>query len=212
MARDLIPLSGSARLAWGDSVSEPRAELQVPVGARRARPLALVIDAPEGHGRLCDETARAAKEAFVLCPDLAAWGPIAWDESRRLLRNWLARTKKRFGAHLAPGSVVLVARGSMTGLAMNLMREEPSFFERVVLIDGVGPSSTLATLFAERGGKKLMLLCSTEECRRRSSASLVFARRAGVAVRDAVFEGRLGAVPALGKHWSWLVQGDERWR
>jgi hypothetical protein len=129
-----------------------------------------------------------------------------------MLRGWLAKTKQGFGAHLAAGSVVLVARGTMTKLAMNLMREEPSFFANVVLIDGALPSSTLATLFVRRGGRKLMLLCSTDECRQSSGASVLFAKRAGVAVRAAWFDAGGDAPPALGAHWPWLVQDDERWR
>jgi hypothetical protein len=42
--------------------------------------------------------------------------------------------------------------------------------------------------------------------------ALTVAKRAGVAARELALEPGADVLQALGETWSWLVEGDPRWR
>jgi pimeloyl-ACP methyl ester carboxylesterase len=175
-------------------------------------------------------TWRGVTEAFpfVVCPrGIAVPGsnhPVVYTYEGpravvRELRGALEALKKRFDGYVAPSPVVLAGFSLGAVYALELAKEEPSFFSRVVLIEGgaSGWTSALATLFARRGGQRVVFVCGQDTCRTQAERAKLWTERAGADAElivpgafGHVWDGRMAA--GVKKKWSFVVAGDDRWR
>jgi hypothetical protein len=221
----LSPL-GSA--SWLSPLAAPgfaAAQLALPLGARSPRPLLVALhgddDRPEW---LCGSYHHVVRSrAFVLCPTGVARGDRFTVGStlvtKNELRALLPALKARYGPYLAKGSVVLAALGPSVPQAFEMALEEPSFFSRLVLVDGSLEGLTLgvAQRFATAGGKSVLVVCSAgSPCRAGAAERLRALERAGVETRLLAPEkgsGLDGEVTALlAKEWPRFVREEPRWQ
>jgi hypothetical protein len=201
------------------------ATVALPLAAKTPRPIAVVLhgaaDRPEWQcgsfrgvlgGRL-----------FIVCPqgkprlDLAGrFGLGNPDETAAELRAALKALKARFQGHVAPGPVLLIGYGEGAGHALDIARQEPSFFARVAVVAGnpTALSSSAATIFSQRGGRRMLFVCTSAACEGDGAMRALWVNRAGAsskAVRhdvgpflDAAF------TTALKGDMKWLIEGDSR--
>ncbi|HEY8947220.1 MAG TPA: hypothetical protein VIM73_23410 [Polyangiaceae bacterium] len=202
------------------------ARVAVPLGAVSARPLVIALhgdnDRPEWpcgsyHGA-------SQRRGFVLCArgvarsgsDRFTVGSV--EESARELRAALPALKQRFGAHLAKGPAVLAAIGPSVEHAIEIAREEPSFFAYLILVDGSLASLTPATAvrYGRAGGRRVLFVCTRAGCDTRVESAALALRSAGVETRVERVSNGTGldeATAALVRQqWDWLIRGDPRWR
>jgi hypothetical protein len=139
------------------------------------------------------------------------------DATEQELRRALAALKKRFGEHVARGSVLIAGFGRGADMAALIARQEPSFFARVALI-GRAPaawSSTVAHHFGSNGGQRVLFVCGAGECRALAESKLLVTRRAGAQAK--LGEAAVGPwfdaamVEAIRRDFPWLVETDPRW-
>jgi hypothetical protein len=189
----------------------PGARAAVPLGATSPRPVVIALpgqgDRPEWQ---CGTwSGISGSHPFVLCPASTA---------EPAMRGALKALKRRFDGYVAAGPAVLVALGASVAPALRLVRQEPEFFSRVVLIEGDQASlqSTDAYGFVRRGGRKMLFVCARPDCEG-------FAERNALFVRSARGDARALRAPAdargldahlaaaLQREWSWLTEGDSRY-
>jgi poly(3-hydroxybutyrate) depolymerase len=224
-ARALAPLA-----AAGWSVQLPvkgfgPATVAVPLGATAPRPIVVVL-----HGALDRAEWQCGSfrgvlggRAFILCPqgvlatgDGKLYGLGTFDESGAELRAALAALKARFGRYVAPSPIVLIGYGEGAAVAVDLARQEPSFFARVALVNGDAAAFNPSTAhtFAERGGKRVLFVCLTDACQNDGVERALLLQRGGVAAKSVraeagpYFDERL--VGSLRAHAPWLLEGDKR--
>ena len=182
----------------------------VPQGARAPRPIVLLWDGSSEDTRaLCQRWfALANRVPFVLCRR-ALDGP-ARPRAAAELRGALRDVKERFRSHVASGSVVFVATGHVVPASLAAIREEPSFFARVVLSseERVGWSPTLSAVFAKGGGERVLFACRAHGCRQHTAHPIRWLERQGSHGRVTAAEDD-AITPA---DWQWLIQGDPRYR
>lgn len=198
----------------------------VPLGARAPRPLVIALpgsaDRPEWQ---CGSYAHAsAGTAFVLCPqgfpvrstDRFTLGTL--EQTTATLRAGLPVLKERYGRYVAKGPVVLGALGPGVDYAIDIAREEPSFFAHLVLVDGslARFSAPIVTRFAKAGGKSVLFVCTRVGCDDNVAGRALALQSQGVAAKVVRLEHATGldgaTAAALRREWSWLVDGDPRWR
>jgi hypothetical protein len=166
----LAALSASSWLVDLDVPGFGSAKLAVPSGATEPRPIVIAL-----HG-IADRPEWACgayrgivgSRPFVLCPrgvqraDLGAsaarytFGNA--DDTARELRAALTALKSKYGAYVAPGSVILGGLELGADHAARIALQEPSFFSRLVLV-GVSEaawSSSVASLFGRQGGEVVL--------------------------------------------------------
>jgi hypothetical protein len=170
----------------------------------------------------------ARSHPFVLCPRGArnpgspdtdpryGWGSNA--EVAKELRAALAALKHRFGNYVASGPVVMGAFSEGVAPAAQIVEQEPSFFSRVAFVgptDGAWTAG-FAGVFANRGGLRLLVVCTDAACKSAAQADLVFSRGAGTPTRllepgefGRVLDGRVTDV--LARELPWLVDGAPFW-
>jgi pimeloyl-ACP methyl ester carboxylesterase len=204
------------------------ASVSVPLGATSPRPVVIVLhgDADRPEWQCGTWRHIAGSEVFVLAPRGlprgAASGNVqrytfgSFEQTAQELRAALAALKYRYGSYVAPGPAVLVGFTLGARHALRLLRQEPAFFARVVLV-GPAPKAwtpTLAAAFAQRGGQRVLFACFDPGCRTASRRSVLFLHRAGA---DALLLPPGGArgldqrmVNQLQREWSWVVSGDPR--
>jgi hypothetical protein len=200
-----------------------KSQVWLPLGAKTARPIVVGLHGKsETAANACDRLRKVAGVGvFVLCPSgpAPAFSLLDAATTAAELRASLGALKSRFAGHVAKSSVVLVGFENAADHAAHIAREEPAFFARVVLVNGgvEAWSATHSSLFGQRGGNKLLFVCSSQTCVNAAELHIVFTRRAG-ADAHVVFAGD-GAplsdprlTQALGAEWAWLVQGDNRWQ
>jgi hypothetical protein len=221
-------LSPLASQSWILPLAAPgfaAAQLALPLGARSPRPLLVALhgddDRPEW---LCGSYHHIVRSrAFVLCPTGFARGDRFTLGStlvtKNELRALLPALKARYGPYLAKGSVVLAALGPSVPQALEIALEEPSFFSRLVLIDGSLERLTLGVVqrFASAGGKSVLVVCSAgSPCRAGAAEHLRSLERAGVETRLLAPEkgsGLDGEITALlTNEWPWFVRQEPRWQ
>jgi hypothetical protein len=221
----LAPLAAPTWLGKLELEGFAPARVALPLGATTPRPLVIALhgdaDRPEWP---CGSYLHAARaRAFVLCPEGVRRPPDRFQlgsvqQTGRELRAALPALKARYGAHVSKGAVVLAALGPSVEHAIELAREEPSFFAYLVLIDGSLERLTLpiVTRFAEGGGKRVIFVCTRVGCDERVAGKALALRSAGVDARvervaqAAALDGR--TTDALRQVWDWLLAGDPRWR
>lgn len=201
------------------------AKAAVPLGAVRPRPLLIAlggeIDRPEW--RCGSYRGVTGNRSFILCPSRTPRGSATpsmptTEATARALRAEIAALKARFGAHLARGSVVLAALGPSVEHALALALEEPSFFSRLVLVNGSLSrlDGAFATRYGQMGGERVLVVCSRGGCGADPDLKVRSLRPAGVDARLTRPERGEGldaeTVRSIGEQWSWLVGSDARWR
>lgn len=219
----LTPLTGSS---WSVPLAVEgfgAASVALPLGATTPRPIVVVLhgrgDRPEWQ---CGSFRGVlGARAFVLCPagQSASGGTYGWgsfDDTAAELRAALKALKARYGAHVAKGSIVLVGYGEGADHAVDLARQEPSFFARVAVVNGdpAAFTPTASKIFAERGGKRALFFCTSAECERRGTERAVQLQRSGAQAKTA----RADVGPYLDQRFTdalkgemeWLFEGDSR--
>jgi hypothetical protein len=207
------------------------ASVTVPVGATEPRPILIALHGAGDRPEWQCGTWRAISDnrGFVVCPrgiahpGFPASAPrYTWKDSAATsleLRAALRALKARFGDYVAPGPVVLTGFSLGAAHAVPLLRQEPSFFSRVALVEGgtQGWSATLGTTFAAHGGKRVMFVCTQPACKPGALAAQRLTERGG-ALAELVDAGNLGhvldgrAAAAIKPRFQWLVEGDPRWK
>lgn len=205
--------------------------VSVPLGATEPRPILVAMhgagDRPEWQ---CGTWRGIAdNRGFVVCPrgvSHPGFPPSAprytWKDAAttsRELRAALRAVKASFGEYVAAGPVVLTGFSLGAANAVQLLRQEPSFFSRVVLVEGgsQGWSATLGTAFATNGGKRVLIVCTQPSCRPGALTALQLIKRGG-AQAELLDAGNLGhvldgrAAAAIKPRFEWLVDGDPRWK
>lgn len=225
--RKLPPLGG---VSWRIDLEVPGfapSSVTVPLGATRPRPVVVALhgraDRPEWQ---CGSwRGIAGTGVFVLCPrgvpapgrtEVYTYGSPK--ELARELRAALGTLKQRFEGYVSPGPVVLAGFSLGAIYGVDLLIEEPSFFSRAVLIEGGADrwTSTQATLFARRGGERMLFVCGQPQCRAVAERAKGWTHRAGAEAR-LLYPGPLGHVldgkmaRAIQAEFGWVVEGDVRW-
>jgi hypothetical protein len=219
----LAPLAADGWLVELEVPGHSSAMAAVPLGAVEARPVWVALHGGADRAEWACGTwvGVARSHPFVLCPRGAAlaggarfgWGTGA--EVERELRGALKSLKSRFGAHVASGPVVLVAFGAGVKHALEISRQEPSFFSRMVLV-GAEPSSWnagQAAVYARSGGQRALFVVSDPASRAAASTYWIFARGAGLDAKLLDLGDRgLSLDAAVAKEiatgFEWLVAGD----
>lgn len=200
------------------------ASVAVPLGAREPRPVVIALHgiADRAEWQCGSWTGISKARPFVLCPrgirrakDEETWGDAARTEKE--LRAALTALKQRFGAHVASGPVVLAGYSLGALHAVQIMKQEPSFFSRVALIEGghAGLTATTAAVFARGGGQRVLFACGQAACEREARRRQIFLQRAGARAELVMargvghaLDGRMAK--AIEQRWSWLTAGDPR--
>jgi pimeloyl-ACP methyl ester carboxylesterase len=206
-----------------------KASVAVPLGATGPRPVLVALhgraDRPEWQAGSWRGIAGA--HPFILCPRGAPaarhGGPTVFTYRSQKdmaleLRTALGVLKRRFQGYVASSPVVLAGFSLGAIYSLELLTEEPRFFSRAVLVEGGADSwtSSRATLFARRGGERLLFVCGQPECRRVAERAAAWTHRAGAESR-VLYPGRLGHVldakmaRAIRSKFGWVVAGDSRW-
>ena len=180
-----------------------RLDIFVPKSTRRPRPIVALLDErASGASARCTELGAAwESSAFVAC--VPAEGGVEGSAPR--LRSALRAIKAEFGDYVAMGWVILVGAGGAADQAVLLARQEPSFFRRLILIDGERFwSSSVAAIFKQGGGERVLFVCESEACRRSERRLVTVSRSVGL---DTAFESR----PRwLERRSGWISAGDAR--
>ena len=177
------------------------ASLAVPKATRRPRPIVTLLEQGIRGARCRELEAAWERSAFVLCV------PVERDleKTSARLRAALGATKASFGDHVAKGSVILAGSGEAAEQATLLAREEPSFFRRLILIDGHRLwSSSMAAIFKKGGGERVLFVCESDACRRSEAQLLTVSRSVGL---DTALEERPGW---LERRRGFITAGDAR--
>jgi hypothetical protein len=180
-----------------------RASVTVPKSTRHPRPIvALLEDRAHGGAARCRDLGVAwERSAFVLCVPIE--GGV--EESSSRLRAALRVTKAEFGDYVAKGSVILVGAGTSAEVATLLARQQPSFFRRLILIDGQRLwSSAVSAIFKQGGGERVLFVCESQRCRDSERQLLTLTRSVGLEV---AVESRPGW---LERRKGWISAGDPR--
>jgi len=227
----LKPLVASGDIVPLEVPGFAAASVSVPRGATQPRPLIIVLhgesDLPE---RQCREWRRiSGGYPWVLCPrgtprsgSPAKEGRFTYaspDAAAKELRAALAALKDKYVYHVAPGSVVLVGYSLGARYAIELAKQEPSFFSRVVLVEGGGQqwASGAATLYQRGGGQRVLFACREASCRKEARDRVALSQRLGLKAKVVAASGSGhvddGAVAdGLRREYRWLTQGDPRFR
>jgi hypothetical protein len=180
-----------------------RASLSVPKSTRRPRPIVALLEQGTNPGspRCAELRAAWQRTAFVACV------PIEQnvEQSASRLRSALQAAKAEFGDYVAKGSVILAGAGDAAEQATLIARQEPSFFPRLILVDGQRLwSSSLFAIFKQAGGERVLFVCESEACRQSERQLLTVSRSVGMEI---AVESRPGW---LARRANWLVAGDPR--
>ncbi len=219
----LPPLSEKSWLIDLPVPGHAPAKVAVPLGAVRPSPVVIALhgdfDRPEWQ---CGSWAAITRgRPFVLCPTGVKNGArFSWgspEATAKELRSALTALKKRYGAHVAPGSVVLAGYGKGADHAIVVQKQEPSFFSYLVLTEGgaKGWTSTMAAAFTQRGGKRILFACAHPACVQHVDRARLFSVGAGVDTKtlklpkqQRLFSPKV--VRALRKEFVWLARGKKR--
>jgi poly(3-hydroxybutyrate) depolymerase len=216
----LPPLSEKSWLVDLPVPGYASAKVAVPLGSVHPAPVVIALhgsyDRPEWQ---CGSWASiTGGRPFVLCPTGVPRGQrFAWkspDSTAKELRAALTALKKRFGEHVASGSVVLAGYGMGADHAIWIQKQESSFFAYLALVEGGTEkwSSTMAAAFGQRGGKRILLACSHDACVPNAQRARLFSVGAGLDVKLLTLPDERRAlspalVRALKKEWPWLATG-----
>ncbi|HOU89865.1 MAG TPA: hypothetical protein PLU22_02405 [Polyangiaceae bacterium] len=218
-------LAALVALGCAPAPRERPALVSVPLGAREARPVVIGVHGAGDRPEWACGGYRGALDAypFIVCPagrpcgggKLCTSPPAELD---RDLDEAVAALRARFGAHVAPGPMVLVgfSLGAIHGAER--LRTRGRDYPRALLIEGATQQLTpaVARAFADAGGERILLLCAASSCagsfdRARSALERVgvATRVVGAGTRRHKLDGEMSAV--VGREWPWLVEGLASW-
>jgi hypothetical protein len=225
-ASALPPLTSAPWLERLDLPGGDVALVSVPLGATGPRP---VMVASHGAGDRPEWACggwRGVTSAypFIVCPQgaPASDGRFYWQSTAHLTRvvdKALVALRARFGSYVADGPMLYAGFSAGVIYGASLARDRAAEFPTLMLSEGgydqlADPS--FAALFKKKGGRRVLLGCSTWGCPAKMKEALRLFQRAGVDARlnDA---GPLGhnldgrVVQSLEKDWAWLVDGSPAW-
>jgi hypothetical protein len=224
----LAPLSADSWLIDLDVDGFGKAAVAVPIGAVEARPIVIALHGAADRPEWACGAWRGVvgPRPFVLCPRGTQRTDFASTDARFTfgapevvaseLRAGLAALKRKFGAHVAPGSVVFAGFELGADRVSLIARQEPTFFARLALIYPAPDTwpSAQAAQFGREGGERALFACGPAG---RSSAELkaMLTRRGGAEAR-AVFLGDsapaldAARVAQLAAEWPWLNAATTR--
>jgi poly(3-hydroxybutyrate) depolymerase len=201
------------------------ATVALPLGATTPRPIAVVLHGAADRAEWQCGSFRGVLggQLFIVCPQGVArpelgdrFGLGNPDDTSAELRAALKALKVRFGGHVASGPILLVGYAEGGEHALEVARQEPSFFSRVAMVAG-SPSaltSTAASVFTQKGGKRLLFVCTNAECEGNGAMRALWVKRTGGTAKsvrhdvgpflDAAF------TTAIKGDLAWLLEGDSR--
>lgn len=213
----LAPIAGE----WLETLGEVK--VSVPLGATSARPLIVAAHGAGDRPEWACSGWRGVTDAyaFIACPhgspfgDAYAWSSLEQIEQRILDAEQVARA--RWPSYIDPGPIILVGFSQGARLVSVLARKHPDRWSSVVLLEGGYDETAWAfgPAFA-KGGKRIVLACSTWHCAEGFEGG-------AKSLRDAHVDSRLVDLGNLGHHmgptvtngmhepWRWLVRDDPRW-
>lgn len=221
----LRPLTAESWLVTLPAPRERPALVSVPLGAREPRPVVIGVHGAGDRPEWACGGYRGALDAypFILCPAGRPGGggklctsPPA--ELGRDLDEALAALRARFGAHVAPGPMVLIGFSLGAIYGAELLRVRGRDFPRALLIEGGTRQLTpvVARAFADAGGERILLLCAASACAGSFDQARSALERVGVATRVVGagtrrhnLDGEMSAI--VGREWPWLVAGLTAW-
>ncbi|MDX2053900.1 MAG: hypothetical protein SFV15_15975 [Polyangiaceae bacterium] len=224
LAKKLPPLA-ALRMEPLGPVARPIAFVGVPIGATGSRPVHLVFPWRGSARERCLTWREVVGEGvFVLCPELPLVAPHPGEPSASRfpdvdalaarIRDSLRAAKARFGQYLDKGSITVAAEGEAAERAVQISRTEPSFFSRLLLLDGgyKAWSPVQVQVFSERGGLRVGFVCKEGTgCGEGATHPVVVSRRFGIDARvSSVGAAVWGTPPALQGSFAWLVRDDLR--
>lgn len=202
-----VPGFGSALVVL-PATREPRPLL---VGAHGAG------DSPEWQ---CETWRRMVRDMVVLCPRGVPFS--SRPDPGYFFRNHheleaevlaaVAALREAHGSRVAPGPGIYTGYSQGATMGALMVVRHGDLFDRLVLVEG-GYSEwnvPIAKRYAASGGKRVLVACGTEHCRRRAEASVTHLIRGGVQARleYAAGAGHIygGAVAEqVVAAWPWLL-------
>jgi predicted esterase len=227
----LPPLGGTDPLVALQVEGYAPAVVALPVGTTEPRPLVVAMhgnfDRPQWQCEVWREATGAYP--FVLCPrgkrrtdvskSMDRWTYVGGKSAEKELLAGLEALAVRYGEYVAAGPVVFIGFSLGAIIGKGILRRHGERFPRAVLIEGGNKRWSRASVadFAGAGGKRVLFACGQTACKHLSkrAARLFEAQEVDVKV---VFGGNIGhtydaqVADAVVAEWSWLVEGDERWR
>ena len=199
-----------------------KAALAVPVGAKEPRQVVIALHGAADRPEWACGAWRgiAGPRPFVLCPRGILRPEFAAPDQRYTfggadavaaeLRASLAALKHRFGAHVAPGAVVLAGFELGADRAAAIAPQEPTFFARLALVEPAPDTwpSSQAALFGRAGGERVLFVYGPAG-RETAEFKAVLTRRGGAEARVVFLsDGQLGlgatTVAQLAGFWPWF--------
>jgi hypothetical protein len=210
------PLEGPASVALLSAKGEDRAEaiVEVPLGATEPRPLIVLLSSFEDPsafaklGKTIHKQRGGSDFVLTLRADPA--------EARPRLEQSIRALKERYSGYLAPRAALLSAE-EQGGFAVALLREDPAFFSRAVLISPPKKSwsSTQSHVFGARGGERLLLVATREADLNEYDHWANMTRREGAITKTRLGSPE-GSPPGLWEavlleELPWLLGGEGGW-
>ena len=223
--QELEPLSAPSWRIQLQVVGFGPATVALPLGESTPRPIAVVLHGAADRAEWQCGSFRGVLggRLFIVCPQGkplpepgGRFGLGNPDETSAELRAALKALKARFAGHVAPGPVLLIGFAEGAGHALELARQEPSFFSRVAVVAGnpAAFSSSAASVFTRNGGKRLLFVCTSVACEGDGAMRSLWVKRAGGSAKsvrhevgpflDAAF------TTAIKGDFGWLLEGDSR--
>ncbi|HEY6562252.1 MAG TPA: hypothetical protein VI072_33520 [Polyangiaceae bacterium] len=229
-APNTAPLAADGELVSLPVAGFRDAVVSLPLGTTTKKPVVLALhgnfDRPEWQ---CEVWRGIVQNtAFVLCPRGTprsdAAGLDRWEYGSRKktvaeLEAALLALAERYAAYVDPGPVVFTGFSLGAILGVSIVQSDPKRFARVVLTEGGqrGWSRATAKAFKEGGGERVLFACGQGGCVQNSGPLVTLLEKAGLSARVAsggkaghTYDGSVAR--AIAENWSWLIEGDERWR
>ena len=219
----LTPLRADAWLVDLDVPGFGKAVVAVPLGATTPRSIVIALHGPADRPEWACSALRsiAGPAPFVLCPRGIQRADFPASDARYTfgtsdataseLRAALKELKRRFGVHVAPGSVIFTGFELGADQVAAITSQEPAFFSRVLLIEPSPSSwpSSQSALFARSGGQRALFAFGPAH-RDELQQKAVLTGRAGAESRALFLGDRPPALDAptrarLKKEWHWLA-------
>jgi hypothetical protein len=184
------PLTAAAEIVSLDVPGTRGARASVPLGATEPRPVVIVLHGKgESAGQYCKSWREISSALpFVLCPELTAEQDDGQVEAH--LRGALRALKDEFAEYVGKGPFMLAGAGSRADVAIKIAQQEPSFFNRLILVEGgyATFSATTGGTYRQRGGQRVLFACASRECSDEVRRKIPVLRSQDLAV-DLVFGG-----------------------
>lgn len=223
---ELAPLTDAAWLERFEPEPGTVAYVAVPLGAREPRPVMIAVhgagDRPEwacGGWRLASQAF-----AFVVCPQGSPSGGdrFSWPSPAaisRVIDLTLPALRARFGPYVAQGPMIYAGFSLGAGLAEPILLARASEFPLAIFAEGgyrTLENAAFARRYAERGGRRVMIVCGSPSCDAHGRRARAHLERAGLEVLTSgdTSSGHNLNEPmqrALRETWPELVRGLTGW-